>query len=280
MQKNSNFSFLFNYNLLFFLSFIGVFSTSCKDKTSTTTDPISYNYLFGDQVAANIKLPTHDTTGAFSYISGEINGEKFSVSVFNSSGNDSIEMFDGASKLLYSVYRPSFDQAFPTDTTIFPICFWNWEAIKQDIGSTSWFISLSTGFYDKTGAASFLKYKQSVTTPGSFLNIGCINSTANTTGTCWGDRNVELKLSLITISNSTSVNNNHTASTIDSIAQPSTSYTKVLSVKKYPDGVVYQNKNYHYEITYGFDCYLNGNSQGKTHITNGKAKVWAEDIKL
>lgn len=281
MLNSIRFSSSINAKSRVILFLVFVFCYGCKTKTDTSTDPIIYNYLFGDQIGANVKLPTHDTTNAFSYISGEINGEKFSIAIINSTGNDSIEMYDGSSKLLSTTYKPYIDSFYkPSDSTFFPFCSWGWLSLKKDIGTTSWSITINSGLYDQKGQASFLAFKKSFVTPGSILNMGC-SGNSYSSGACWGDKNVEFMVGLNTVVGINSeVKTNLRASSVDPTLQTSSTYFKVLSVNNYPNGVIYRGKTYRNEITYGFDCFLNGNSQGKTHITNGKAKVWSEDIKF
>ena len=233
-----------NTMVLFCLLIVGLISCK-KDVVSTGTNSL----ISG--LDPNVKLPNADTTGAFAYIEGYIDGERFCLV----HGKDSVKMVDYASAFFGFEYQKEWINGIGGA--------WYFQQPEGVAGKDKrWYIRFSIPtFGSARDTSEFNGFKKKYATPGTFRNIKLVNVYDN------------LDLFTFEIWRSDIYNgkwNTYGLSTRGDEDQKG-SYIKLVSVKHY----VYTTHGYHDEMIYEFDLKLSGNR----HLTKGRMKTWVENIR-
>ena len=231
-----------NIIVLFCLFIIGLIS--CKKDALPTNSLIS-------GLDPNVKLPNADTTGAFAYIEGYIDGERFCLV----DGKDSVKMVDYASAFFGFEYQKEWNNG------IGGAWFFqqNESFLRSDKG---WYVAFSIPTFGAARDTSeFNAFKKKYATPGIFTNIKLVNVYDN------------LDLFNFSIMRSDIYNGkwNTLGLGIRGDEDQTGSYIKLVSVKHY----IYTLHGYHDEMIYEFDLKLSGNR----HLTKGRMKTWVENIR-
>jgi hypothetical protein len=248
-------------NLILFLLTLACFS--CKKEEQVKINKLIYG------LDPNVTLPRADTTNAFSYFQGYIDGEYFSVV----HDKDSFQMIDVASYIYGNDYKKEWFQYFPDGGAISPL----WIFQQPETREKKWYISFNLPAYSsKKGESNFLSFKRKYTTPATFTNLAYrIDSSSF--------ENFSLQINRTDIYDG-KLNNIGVASWGD-IAKgkpidQTGSYIKLISVR-YVDYI--PNTSYHYEMIYEFDLKLLGGGATEPsilHLTKGRMKTWLVNIKL
>jgi hypothetical protein len=211
----------------------------------------------------SIKLPKADTTNAYAYIQGYIDGEYFSLV----KGKDSIDLTDRASEVFSNDYEnlKRYEMTAPKGA-LAP----TWIIEQPETMEKRWYINFSLPGYplEKKGVG-FKEFKKKYTTPSTYTNIGYSQDSSEFSRFNFEFHRVDYydyggKVSLNDFSISTFESDIQRAKTTQK-----DSYIKLLSVRYVPNAV------FKYEIIYEFDVILTG---GK-HLTKGRMKTWLLDIK-
>jgi hypothetical protein len=221
------------------------------------------NYLF-DGLDVNTKLPVSDTTNAFAYVSGEIEGVPFSLV----DGKEGFEFIDYASAF--------FTRPFSTDSAYFRksgvSSAWHFQT-KRD-SNKFWRVWLNLPSFLPKSATEFNQYKRDFTTPvkvfelfDSGVEVDNPNFTISKAMICI-IREDFFKVSGVLKGDQRIV------STGSLNVSQSNSFLKLVSVTKHPTIV---NNYYLYELHYEFECNFNNGSRD-IRLSKGKAKVWVRDI--
>lgn len=227
---------------LMFLSIIGLIS--CKKDALPTKSLIS-------GLDPNVKLPNADTTGAFAYIEGYIDGERFCLV----DGKDSVKFKDYASAFFGFDYQKEWINGIGGA--------WYFKQPEGVIGKDkSWYIRFAIPTF---GAArdttEYNSFKKKYASLGTFTNLTRSSLSDN------------LDMFRLEIWRSDIYNGkwNTYGLTAEAAEDQTGSYIKLVSVKHY----VYTTHGYHDEMIYEFDLKLSGNR----HLTKGRMKTWVENIR-
>ena len=234
-----------NTIVLFSLLILGLIS--CKKEIVSTTGT---NSLISG-LDPNVKLPNADTTGAFAYIEGYIDGERFCLV----DGKDSVKFQDYASAFFGFEYQKEWNNGIGGA--------WYFQQPEGIVGKDKrWYIwfTLPT-FGAARDTSEYNAFKKKYATPGTFTNIKLINTFDN------------LDLFSLSIFRSDIYDGKWNTYGLGSMGdQDQTgSYIKLVSVKHY----VYTTHGYHDEMIYEFDLKLSDNR----HLTKGRMKTWVENIR-
>ena len=234
-----------NIIVLFCLFVVGLIS--CKKDVVVPTNSL----ITG--LDANVKLPNADTTGAFAYIEGYIDGERFCLV----HGKDSIKMVDYSSAFFGFEYQKEWNNGIGHA--------WFFTQPEGVIGKDKrWYIE----FFGPTfGAArdtsGFNTFKKKYATPGTFTNIK-----KPLTYTYEDIDKFTLNIFRSDIYNGKW---NTLGLGTGGDEDQTGSYIKLVSVKHH----VSTPHGYHDEMIYEFDLKLLGNR----HLTKGRMKTWVENIR-
>lgn len=202
----------------------------------------------------SVTLPNADTTGALSYITGYIDGERFALV----EGKDSVMMIDVASPLFAYDYQPSWNNGIG-GKWIFD------QAVRgyQQPLKKGWSIEFSLPtFGANRDTSQFNAFKRKYATPATFTNLN----------RCGSIDNLDQFILLI---NRTDIFNGewNTLGLGTCGVEQTGSYIKLVSVGQ---RVYIPGTNYHYEMIYEFDLKLTGNR----HLTKGRMKTWVYGMKI
>ncbi len=232
-----------NIMVLFCLLMIGLIS--CKKDALPATNSL----ITG--LDPNIKLPNADTTGAFAYIEGYIDGERFCLV----DGKDSVKMKDYASAFFGFEYQKEWINGIGGA--------WYFQQPEGNVGKDKrWYIRFTLPTFGAARDTSeFNAFKKKYATPNTFTNLKKVSGSDN------------LDMFSLEIFRSDIYNgkwNTYGLISYDDIDQTG-SYIKLVSVKHH----IYTTHGYHDEMTYEFDLKLSGNR----HLTKGRMKTWVENIR-
>jgi hypothetical protein len=243
-------------NILLFLTIISFFS--CKKE-----EPIINSLIYG--LDPNTKLPKADTTNAYAYIQGYIDGEYFSLV----KGKDSVDITDRASIVFSNDYQSDWATTTPKGA-VAP----TWIIEQPETMEKRWYINFALPGYplEKKGAG-FKEYKKKYTTPATFTNIGYSQDSTQF-------NKFDFQIFRRDIYNGV-WNDIGALTPWDDIApgkrlDQTGSYIKLISVRYVPNAV------FKYELIYEFDIKLTGggpNGAREFHLTKGRMKTWLLDIK-
>ena len=228
-------------NLVKLFLFSVILLAACKKEAIT-------NSLFTG-LDPSVKLPNADTTGAFAYIEGYIDGERFCLV----SGKDSINFVDYASAMFGYDYQKEWVNGIGG--------FWYFE--QPETFSKRWSVEFRLPTFGASrDVKEFPEFKKKYSTPGTFTNLDACSPTNNL-----DQFNLQINR------------------TDDFDGKPNTlglwlcgesqagSFIKLVSVRKV---AYYPGITYHYELIYEFDLKL---TNGK-HLTKGRMKTWVSWIKI
>lgn len=257
----------------FFLFLVIVSIFACKKKEVLIANQ---NVLFGNRLDASIQLPNQDTTNAFSFFQGEINGQKFCAVT----DKDSFKLADFASYNYgkYEIRSDTFGAAFS----------WNLQQYAfNDFKPNSWALKFyAPGYaatYSKTSNASlYSSFIKETTTPNTIFKVGGIYGPGYDSIINYHDEAINKviaqgKVCTIDFTYFPSAGSAGVTASTFFTPQSSTSYCKLVSVRYFPYYGVYPYTNYHYELTYEFECDL-GSDSYPVKLTKGRAKFWVVDF--
>lgn len=231
-----------NLIILLSLSIIGLLA--CKKEA------LPINSLI-QGLDANIKLPNSDTTGAFAYIEGYIDGERFCLV----DSKDSVKWKDYASALFGFEYQKEWLNGIGGA--------WYFQQPESGKGGDKrWYIRFALPTFGiAQDTSQFNAFKKKYATPNTYTNLKEDNLNDN------------LNIFRLEIWRSDIYDGKWTTRGLVSYENldQTGSYIKLVSVKHY----VYTTHGYHDEMTYEFDLKLSGNR----HLTKGRMKTWVENIR-
>jgi hypothetical protein len=235
--------------------------TNCKKCEDPVVAP--QNYLLAG-LDANTKLPVSDTTNAFAYVTGEIDGVPFAVV----DGKDKIQFIDYASAV--------FIRAFNWDSSYFVrnglSSAWYFET-KHD-SSQYWQIKLDLPSFKPKNESEFNQYKRDLSTVGKVYKFGSAGVQTDNPNFTISDAEIDIIRKDIYTVNGAPTYDIRLVSTIDPKLSQSNSYLRLVSVTKHQNLV---NSYYYYELHYEFECNFNTGTK-EIRLSKGKAKVWVRDI--
>jgi hypothetical protein len=240
-------------NILVFFIIVSFFS--CKKEEQAVN-----SLIYG--LDPSTKLPKADTTNAYAYIQGYIDGEYFSLV----KGKDSIDLTDRASEVFSNDYEnlKRYEMTAPKGA-LAP----TWIIEQPETMGKRWYINFSLPGYplEKKGIG-FKEFKKKYTTPSTYTNIGYSQDSSEFSKFNIEIHRVDYYKDILVGLNDISI------ATFDpdierAKAIQKNSYIKLISVRYVPNAV------FKYEMIYEFDVLLTG---GK-HLTKGRMKTWLLDIK-
>lgn len=241
------------------LLFTIIFFFSCKKEEQAVN-----NLIYG--LDPNTKLPKSDTTNAYAYIQGYIDGEYFSLV----KSKDSIDFTDRASEVFSNDYvnLSRYEQTAPKGA-LGP----TWIIEQPETMEKRWYINFKLPGYplEKKGVG-FKEFKKKYTSPSTFTNIGYSQDSSE-----FSKFDLEIfrtdfyagKLNTFGVVSWGRIDKEKGIDQKDS-------YVKLVSVKYVPNAV------FKYEMIYEFDLKLLGGSPigiKVFHLTKGRMKTWLLDIK-
>jgi hypothetical protein len=237
-------------NILFCTFLLFVSLLSCKK------EPKENSLIRG--LDPTVKLPNADTTNAFAFIEGYIDGERFCLV----SKKDSVEWIDYASALFCCDFQKEWVNGIGG----------SWYFEQPETWNKRWYIQFILPTFDAVRDKNeYTNFRKKYSTPNSFNNFytgkpnsgvdnfslnvfrtDIINGTQGTSGlTSWGDVKQGVPL------------------------DQTGSFIKLVSITKM-DPV--KSGGYNYQLIYEFDLkLLSGN--GVLHLTKGRMKTWIENLK-
>ena len=243
----------FFFLLLLLLSLLTIFA--CKKHTETPVNKL----ISG--LDPSITLPNADTTGALSYITGYIDGERFSLV----EGKDSVIMIDVASPLFANDYQKDWINGIGGGW-YFQQGTWGFREPEKK----RWFIEFRVPtFGANRDTSQFNAFKRKYATPATFTNLDACSLTDNLDQFALFIQRTDIFNGQWNTLGLTSCGEVSPGVKLDQTG----SYIKLVSVGKL---VYIPGTNYHYEMIYEFDLKLTGNR----HLTKGRMKTWVYGMKI
>lgn len=212
----------------------------------------------------SVTLPNADTTGALSYITGYIDGERFSLV----EGKDSVKLIDYASPLFGYDYQKDWINGIG-GAWFFDQGAWSGNPEPKK----GWYIQfILPTFGANRDTSQFNAFKRKYATPSTFTNLDFCSPTDNLDQFGFYIFRTDINNGVLNTLGLASCGDVSQGVKIDQTG----SYIKLVSVGKltYIPGT-----NYHYEMIYEFDLKLLSGS-GVKHLTKGRMKTWVTGMKI
>jgi hypothetical protein len=235
--------------------------TNCKKCEDPVGTP--QNYLL-DGLDANTKLPVSDTTNAFAYITGEIDGTPFSLV----DEKDKISFLDYASAFFIRPF--SWDSSYFTKNGVSS----SWYFQTKLDSSQYWRVNFDLPSFRPKNTGEFNRYKMDLSTIGKVYKFGSSGVQTSNPNFTISDAEIDIIRQDKYILNGTPTPDVRLVSTISTRVSQANSFLKLVSIVKHPNVV---NSYYLYELHYEFECNFNNGSRD-IRLSKGKAKVWVRDI--